>query len=624
MLKTDYDIPIFKDEDIADLNEYSNEMASALKTQLDKFGNPLVYKGKVATLEELPNEAESGNIYSVISENKNYIYNGTEWVEYSSTLDLTYLENNTKTTQTTEVSEELTIENCAGVKGKLDIKNGKTIQAEGTPSPSNIIPIRNVGDNINLFDKDNANVLNAYINGDVITSATNNRLIYISVKENKTYSIKKHKGLGVLRVATSINIPKIGDTVNNVQNFSSLEATYTIPSGEKYLIVFLYRDADMNGGFTLQDILDNFKIEESSEEISIAIPYTPYNCGSTDFQLSNEDNSQSRIVSFPFTAGQRLHIGDYLASDGIHNIRKTYVFTGEEDFDMGTINGLNYFINKTATSDFKYIDDNTCNYICNSFVAIKVSERWQDNTLYINGSKKITITSNNFTSVEELKTFLATQYANGTPVTIEYELAEEIITRYTTEQEQAYYELQHLLMYEGYTSIECIDEIKPDIQLTYWYNNELNKSYGERFDKVEDSINELEKGEIYSTEEQEIGKWIDGKPLYRRTIILDKPSSIEISNINEYNLLYDNDSFWSKLDFAMIDKTHSFILSNTVNNFNNATLTQEISGTQNENWWFDLRSYNKVNKTIQVCIGQTLINRFWKIYATLEYTKTTD
>ena len=75
MLKTDYDIPIFKDEDIADLNEYSNEMASALKTQLDKFGNPLVYKGKVATLEELPNEAESGNIYSVISENKNYIYN---------------------------------------------------------------------------------------------------------------------------------------------------------------------------------------------------------------------------------------------------------------------------------------------------------------------------------------------------------------------------------------------------------------------------------------------------------------------------------------------------------------------------------------------------------------------
>ena len=104
-------------------------------------------------LEDLPSEAESGNIYSVTSENKNYIYNGTIWVEYSSTLDLTYLENNTKTTQTTEVSEELTIENCAGVKGKLDIKSGKTIQEEGTPSSDNIIPIRNVGDNINLFDK---------------------------------------------------------------------------------------------------------------------------------------------------------------------------------------------------------------------------------------------------------------------------------------------------------------------------------------------------------------------------------------------------------------------------------------------------------------------------------------
>lgn len=91
MLKIDYNIPVFEDEDISDLNEYSNQMANALKIQLDKFGNPLVYKGEVSTMEDLPTEAENGDIYSVVEENKNYIYNGVSWIEYSSTLNLSLL-----------------------------------------------------------------------------------------------------------------------------------------------------------------------------------------------------------------------------------------------------------------------------------------------------------------------------------------------------------------------------------------------------------------------------------------------------------------------------------------------------------------------------------------------------
>lgn len=123
MLKTDYDIPIFKDEDVADLNEYSNEMASALKTQLDKFGNPLKYKGQIETIQNLPSDAQSGDIYSITTENKNYIWNGTGWVEYASTIDLTELENKT-------------------IVDKTKI-SGSTSQG-GTPSPINVVPIENV------------------------------------------------------------------------------------------------------------------------------------------------------------------------------------------------------------------------------------------------------------------------------------------------------------------------------------------------------------------------------------------------------------------------------------------------------------------------------------------------
>ena len=88
MIRTDYNLPIFQDTDIADLNYYTNELASALKVQIDRFGSPLTFKGIVSALADLDNlEAENGDIYNVTSINKNYVYNGTEWLEYSDTLD---------------------------------------------------------------------------------------------------------------------------------------------------------------------------------------------------------------------------------------------------------------------------------------------------------------------------------------------------------------------------------------------------------------------------------------------------------------------------------------------------------------------------------------------------------
>ena len=93
MKQIDYNIPIFDDNDEADLNEYSNKMAQAIKEQVDKFGNPLIFKGTVTTSQELPSDAQSGWIYNVSDENKNYIYNGTEWVVYSENIDTTLFIN---------------------------------------------------------------------------------------------------------------------------------------------------------------------------------------------------------------------------------------------------------------------------------------------------------------------------------------------------------------------------------------------------------------------------------------------------------------------------------------------------------------------------------------------------
>lgn len=694
MLKTDYDIPIFKDEDVADLNEYSNEMASALKTQLDKFGNPLVYKGEVATLEDLPSEAESGNIYSVTSENKNYIYNGTIWVEYSSTLDLTYLENNTKTTQTTEVSEELTIENCAGVKGKLDIKSGKTIQEEGTPSSDNIIPIRNVGDNINLFDKSLIGTNYKYNNGLKLNKDNLRTTTIILTKKIKPGKYTVSFKYGSKSTANNFGIQFLNgsETIINVTFTTEKTKTFTI-NGEVDRLYF-YINTSQASGIVLY--LDEIKLEEGST----ASPYTEYGCGSVDYGINTTQNifdkdtdieldgqyrnygngniatnqnyygikvkvegnrkykvfsyqdysnlcyfdkdmnylsgelfgkntkstifntysnceyitlavaksginefsiTEAKTIHFPLSEGQLLHEGDYLAKDGIHQNRKTYTITGNENWMLSTgpINFLGIYLNDVIKDCVT--NEYSINVKSNIATGIDYNSRWGGVNLVSCRGNTLTVTLNNVTTIQEAKAYLKSQYENGTPVIVEYELAKEIVTPLTKEQEEAHYELQHLLMYEGYTKIECIDEIKPDIQLTYWYNNELNKSYGERFDKVEENINELEKREIYSTEEQVIGKWIDGKPLYRKVINCGSlPNNTQ--KIIQHNI-ENIDFIISCLGYAMTSTGSGVALPsyNGIININLYATTQQIG---------------------IITTGDR--SSFVKSYVVLEYTKTTD
>lgn len=109
MQKIEYDLPIFEDNDVADLNDYSIKMATALKEQIDKFGNPLIFRGAVQTLADLQAlaNAQSGYIYRVDEENKNYIYNGTDWVVYSDNVDLSKYQEEVNT-QINEVNTQIT------------------------------------------------------------------------------------------------------------------------------------------------------------------------------------------------------------------------------------------------------------------------------------------------------------------------------------------------------------------------------------------------------------------------------------------------------------------------------------------------------------------------------------
>lgn len=105
----DYDLPIFKEKEKADLNLYSEKMAEALKVQIDKFGNPLTFRGTVEDIEDLSSIiCGNGSIYRVVNENKNYVFDGEAWLEYSDNINIEILEKKTykySTTISTNTSE---------------------------------------------------------------------------------------------------------------------------------------------------------------------------------------------------------------------------------------------------------------------------------------------------------------------------------------------------------------------------------------------------------------------------------------------------------------------------------------------------------------------------------------
>lgn len=120
------------------------------------------------------------------------------------------------------------------------------------------------------------------------------------------------------------------------------------------------------------------------------------------------------------------------------------------------------------------------------------------------------------------------------------------------------------------------------------------------------AINEVNNKFNYSTTEQVIGKWIDGKPLYRKTITFRTTISVsftiphEIANVDEIHIDYGN----------------SFFVETTGTTYSLPTIGYAGNFTEN--------CYAYVNKENIYISATGGWNTSWIKYITLLYTKTTD
>ena len=117
--------------------------------------------------------------------------------------------------------------------------------------------------------------------------------------------------------------------------------------------------------------------------------------------------------------------------------------------------------------------------------------------------------------------------------------------------------------------------------------------------------NKFSKGDLYSTEERMIGQWIDGKPLYQKTVDCGalpnntiKEVSHGIANIDQYVNIFG--IFWST---SGTGETGSLPFSST-----------------NDNDCVGVWTKNKLTIVLQVGMNRTAMSAC----VTLQYTKTTD
>ncbi len=122
-----------------------------------------------------------------------------------------------------------------------------------------------------------------------------------------------------------------------------------------------------------------------------------------------------------------------------------------------------------------------------------------------------------------------------------------------------------------------------------------NEIYEEFIKKQED---------IYSTEEQVIGTWIDGKPLYRKTLSLTAPSTTSSTKIANFDKTFIIKNYYGN---ALIAASNQLLPINFyfTNEYNIATYVVNNSGE------------------IYMKIGSAAYEN-QQVTLTIEYTKTTD
>lgn len=354
----------------------------------------------------------------------------------------------------TATGKEILIEDGENNKG-LEIKvNGESTQ-NGTPTPDNPIEIENIEGNIEIKveGKNRANI------NKVTTANTSNWGVSVDgeiliIEHKNTYTngtpilnLELNKGTYYLSLNENNGISLYVDNVYKTILYNN--SSFVVEDGKKYCLRF---------GNSQQSTLTYTNLMISNYQTD----YEPY---------------KSQVVTFPLGEGEKLYQGSYLADDGVHHTRKQVVFDGTEDWRN--------FTNGTYHRYYMFFPNSVKNVGLSShfILGIHADRNNADNDLkFFVGDSYINFRRDSITSLNNWKAFLAEQYSNGTPVIVEYELAEPETVPYTAEQQEAWNKIESMKLYDGVNHIESTSEI--DIKYNYIYKKPSIKNKSDIENKI--------------------------------------------------------------------------------------------------------------------------------------------
>lgn len=268
-----------------------------------------------------------------------------------------------------------------------------------------------------------------------------------------------------LNLKTGTNFNVIAE-VKNVSGTGNASFVSVNSSSQQFKTNF-YRNFSVLANNTIYN-----SINETSDEflgntgLRTFISFSAGQSGSITFRLSLlEDTTitpenfdyepyKSQVATFPLAEGQKLMEGSYLADGGIHHKKRQIVLDGTEDIIVSLYGTNSYNIN--VKEEFAILVSNhTIVAISTHFEGVSYNNRTIDKNNILYGVNKIymCVRNTNFASVDDFKSWLAEQYANGTPVIVEYELAEPETVPYTAEQQEAWEKIKAMYTYKNITNI---------------------------------------------------------------------------------------------------------------------------------------------------------------------------
>lgn len=317
------------------------------------------------------------------------------------------------------------------------------------------------------------------------------------------------------------------------------------------------------------------------------------------------DKNEDTDVVIQFNKGQKLMEGDYLAEDGIHHIKTQIVLDGVTDgLKVSTVtkhsNDIYYCVVNLVKQSLNNTDD------VNGLYCSHLMPRYgvELGNCYIAGSGLflvLVLTDQTLTTADAANEWLAMQKEANIPVVVEYKLAKEIIEPYKNTLPL------WIDQYKNQTNIYTSDESEVEVETT---SNEslanIQREIKSLYDKSK-AYNSDYINNTYSTVEIKTGeKWIDNKPIYRKTFVFTgitaTSASLSFSSSNASETI-------------MVDNSHSYVSTSS-----NYSLPINMYNSSTDY----IRTYtNNKDKKLFVEFG-SVYTMSKNIYVTLRYTKTTD